>query len=282
MKKFFTIFFKIVIVIFALIGFAFTGVFFAMKFGLTKDKGLVDANNDFWKTFSYRTETTQAATPVPLGAWVTSEEWFTLRDAIIKDKLVILNAAADAEIDPRLIVAQIVSEQLRMFTSQRDTFKQVFQPLRVLGTQTQFSMGVTGVKEETAAKIEEHLKNPASEFYISAKFEHLLDYPTPPTGEMRMARFTDQHQHYYSYLYTGIYLKEIMAQWSRAGYNISQRPEILSTLFNLGFAKSVPKPDPKVGGAPITVNGETYTFGGISGQFYYSNELLADFPRAGK
>jgi hypothetical protein len=179
-------------------------------------------------------------------------------------------------------VAQIVSEQLRLFTSEREYFKQVFQPLRVLGTQTQFSMGVTGVKEETAAKIEQFLKDPTSQFYAGPQFAHLLDYPTEPTGEMRIARFSDQHKHYYSYLYTALYLKEIMAQWSRAGYPISERPEILSTLFNLGFVKSVPKPDPQVGGAPITINGETYTFGGLSGEFYYSNELLSDFPRAPK
>ncbi len=283
MKKIFTILFKTLIVIFALIGFAFTGVFVAMKTGLTKDAGLVDTQNDFWKTFKYRTETTQAAPmKVEIGSWNTSDEWFTLRDAIVKDRLAILNASADAGVEPRLVVSQIVAEQLRLFTSERDVFKQVFQPLRVLGTQTQFSMGVTGVKEETAAKIEQYLKDPSSQFYTTAQFEHLLDYPTPPTGEMRIARFSDQHKHYYSYLYTALYLKEIMAQWTRAGYPISDRPEILSTLFNLGFAKSIPKVDPQVGGAPITVNGTTYTFGGLSGQFYYSNELLADFPRAGK
>lgn len=272
---------KIVVVIFAVIGFAFTTVFAAMKLGLTKNPGLIDTQNDFWKTFNYRTEIVPGQKQkAPLGAWVTSDEWFTLRDAIVKDKLAILNAAADAEVEPRLIVAQIVAEQLRLFSSEREVFKQVFQPLRVLGTQTQFSMGVTGVKEDTAQKIEEHLANPASPFYINDYFSHKLDYSTEPTGDMRIARFSDQHNHYYSYLYTALYLKEVMAQWQRAGFPIHNRPEILSTLFNLGFTKSVPKSNPVVGGAPITVNSETYSFGGLAGQFYYSDELLTEFPRA--
>lgn len=282
MKSFFVTIFKIVVVVFAIIGFVFTGVFFAMKLGLTKDKGLVDSQNEFWKRFQYKTQVEQGAAPkAPLGSWVQSEEWYTLRDAIMKDKLKILNAASDVEIDPRLIVAQIVSEQLRMFTSQRDTFKQIFQPLRILGTQSQFSMGVTGVKEETAQKIEEYLKDKTSEFYINSKFEHLLDYPTEPTGAMRIARLADERNHYYSYLYTAVYLKQIISQWKRAGHPIAHRPEILATLFNLGFSKSSPKADPKVGGAPITIGNETYSFGGLAGQFFYSDELLADFPRIG-
>ncbi len=283
MRKFLTIFFKTLIVIFAIIGFGFTGVFVAMKLGLTKTAGLVDTQNDFWQTFQYRTQTVSGAAPkAPLGSWVTSDEWYTLRDAIMKDKMVILNASADAGVEPRMIVTQIVAEQLRLFTSERDVFKQVFQPLRVLGTQTQFSMGVTGVKEETAQKIEEYLADPLSPFYINDHLAHMLDYPTPPTGEMRIARFSDQHNHYYSYLYTALYLREITSQWNRAGYDISKRPEILATLFNLGFNKSVPKPNPAVGGAQLDINGETYTFGGLAGQFYYSEELTADFPRAGK
>lgn len=284
MKKVIKSVITIMIVLFALIGVAFCGVFVAMKLGWTKDAGLIDTQNDFWEQWKDRSGTvsggdTGAAPTAPLASWTTSDEWIVLRDAILKDAPIITKAATAANASPRLIVSIIVSEQLRLFTSERDIFKSVFQPLRVLGTQTQFSLGVTGVKEDTAQKIEQYLVDPISPFYLGETYEHLLDYPTTPTGEMRVARFSDQHDHYYSYLYTGIMLRQFMAQWNRSGFSIDSRPEILATLFNLGFHKSIPKIDPKVGGAPIEINGVTYTFGGIAGSFYYSNELLTEFPR---
>ena len=276
MKNFFTITFKIIVIIFACIGFVFTGVFVAMKLGLTKVGGGVDAQNSFWNEFNNRNSSTVTA---PLGSWETTPEWGTLELAIVKDKPLIVQAATAAGIPPRLLVAQVVAEQLRLFVSERDVFKSVFQPLAILGTETQFSLGVTGVKEETALEIENYLNDPSSVFYPGDAYAHLLDYPAPPTPDQRIARLSDEHNHYYSYLYAALYLKEVMSQWTRAGFDISGRPEILSTLFNLGFEKSVPKADPMVGGAPIVINGTTYTFGGLAGEFYYSNELLADFPR---
>jgi hypothetical protein len=216
---------------------------------------------------------------VTIGSWALSPEWLTLKAAIIKDKPLIIQAASSAGITPRLLVAQIAAEQLRLFTSERDVFKSVFQPLAVLGNETQFSLGVTGVKEQTAQDIEKNLKDSSSVFYPGDIYAHLLDYTDTPTSDERIARLSDPHSHYYSYLYGALFLKEIMSQWHRAGFDISNRPEILSTLFNLGFAKSVPKTNPEVGGAPITINGTLYTFGGLAGQFYYSNELIEDFPR---
>ena len=73
-------------------------------------------------------------------------------------------------------------------------------------------------------------------------------------------------------------MKEIQAQWSRAGYNIDDRPEILATLYNLGFYYSIPKADPKVGGTVINIDGMDYTFGDIAYEFYYSSELSDIFP----
>jgi hypothetical protein len=278
---------KGIIVLFAIIGFTFTGVFFAMKFGFTKTAGLVDTQNDFWASFKDRSGSitsrpTVGATAVPLGTWVQSDEWKVLKQAIVKDESVILNAAYDAHIEPRMVVAQIVAEQLRLFTSERDVFKQVFQPLRVLGTQTQFSLGVTGVKEETAARIEQYLVDTKSVWYPGAEYVHLLDYSLGANADSRIGRFSDEHNHYYSYLYTALFIREIETQWKSAGFDISNRPEILATIFNLGFDKSIPKANPVVGGAQLTINGQTYSFGGLAGEFYYSDELITDFPREGK
>jgi hypothetical protein len=41
----------------------------------------------------------------------------------------------------------------------------------------------------------------------------------------------------------------------------------------------VPKADPQIGGAAITVGGKTYSFGGLAAEFYASDLLLDVFPR---
>lgn len=109
-------------------------------------------------------------------------------------------------------------------------------------------------------------------------YEHILDFKTEDHQTERFARLTDYHNHLYSYIYTGCILHQTMLQWKRAGYDISDRPDILFTLFNLGFQASHPGPDPKCGGSHIEANGKIYTFGVIGNDFYFSGELAEEFP----
>ncbi len=210
-------------------------------------------------------------------SWLSTPDWQVLRVAIAKDKDHINKAAKVSGINPRLIVGVLVGEQLRLYNSEREVYKQIFQPLKILGVQSQFSWGVTGLKEETAVQIEDNLRDRKSPFYLGQEKENLLDFNTDNPSSERFMRLTDSHNHYYSYLYTGLYLKQLITEWQKAGYNIENRPEILATLFNLGFAKSNPKPDPKVGGAEIEIGGEVYSFGSLAYQFYYSGELIEEF-----
>ena len=75
-------------------------------------------------------------------------------------------------------------------------------------------------------------------------------------------------------------MREIEAQWRVAGYDISNRPDVLATLYNLGFYYSQPKADPQAGGAIINIAGVDYAFGDIAYEFYYSGELSDIFPLA--
>ena len=149
-----------------------------------------------------------------------------------------------------------------------------------------FSYGVTGIKEHTAAAIERHLKDTSSLYYLGPEYERLLDYDSTAnyvnayndTLSVRVQRLIQPHNHYYSYLYTALFIKQIMKQWERKGYPINDRPEILATLFNLGLAKSIPKKAPEVGGAVFNVRSTQYTFGSIAYEFYYSGDMLKEFP----
>jgi hypothetical protein len=70
----------------------------------------------------------------------------------------------------------------------------------------------------------------------------------------------------------------MLSQWEHAGYDIKYRPEIATTLFNVGFPQSKPNADPKVGGSGIKVGDAEYSFGSLGYEFYYSGELFDAFP----
>ncbi len=69
-----------------------------------------------------------------------------------------------------------------------------------------------------------------------------------------------------------------MLQWRRAGYDISDRPDILFTLFNVGFSQSVPKPNPVAGASNLKAGARASTFGAIGFDFYYRGDLADAFP----
>jgi hypothetical protein len=255
----------------------FMGVFLAMRLHLTNVNGSIDALSQFFNK-TQDTGTRKKAAEQTMEAWATSAEWQTLGLGFEKDKSIILQASSVSGVTPRLILSVIIPEQFRFFTSNREAFKKFFQPLQMLGNYTQFSYGIAGIKTDTAIMVENNLKDSTSPFYLGLADEHLLDFTTTDPDTERMTRLTDPHNHYYSYLYTALLLKEEMAQWQRAGFPINNRPEILATLFNIGFSRSLPNAIPLTGGAPITINGEDYTFGSLAFSFYYSNELTQYFP----
>ncbi len=269
LKKFFTV----LLYVFAGIGFFLVIGYVAVRFGLTNESGIIDTQREsFLGGAVYES--------VSVKSFEESEEWRVLEEALIRDASVIDKAAHDAGVPSRLIVANLVAEQLRLFFTEREAYKQFFYPLKMLGPQTQFSWGVMGMKEETAMAVEAHLKDSSSPFYLGTSYEHLLDFPPEVTDikTERFRRMTDQHDHYYSYLYAGLYLRQLMTQWERSGFTIAERPDILATLYNIGFTRSLPKPDPKVGGAEITIGTTTYSFGGLAGTFYRSDLLTDVFP----
>ncbi len=213
-----------------------------------------------------------------LFPWMNDEEWQTIKEAIIKDREIINEAAAVAHIEPRLVVASAIVEQVRLFHSQRALYKQYFEPLKILGNATKISLGVMGIKEATAIQIEEHLKDSLSPYYLGKDYEAILNFASDDPASERFQRLTNNQNHYYSYLYGALYLKQMMSQWQQSGFDIQYRPEIVGTLFNVGFPQSHPNSHPKVGGSDITVGDAKYSFGSLAYEFYYSGELLEEFP----
>jgi hypothetical protein len=218
--------------------------------------------------------------------WMNIMEWQDFKIAVAKDKYWIDSAARVSGVEPRLIVSCLVGEQIRLFNSNRESYKRYIGPMKVLVLENYLSYGVTGIKETTAAKIEHYLKDKNSDFYLGEKYEHLLDYDSTnsyrnninDTMSLRVRRLVQFKNHYYSYLYAALFLKQINTQWTKAGYPLDERPEILASLFNLGYSKSKPKKNPSAGGSIYKIRDTDYTFGSVAYEFYYSGELANVFP----
>ncbi len=267
--------FNVIIYSFAVIGAVLMLAFVANKSGLTKQDGIVEKADYF--NHSRLLEKNQDY------PWLNTGEYLTLKKAMVKEKSVLEKVESETGIRSRLFASLLLVEQLRLYNSDREIYKKFFEPLNVLGVQSQFSWGVLGLKRETLIKIEENLKNPESEYYLGdaamAKFGPTLELKSNNPEDERFQRIIDPVNHYYTYLYAGLFLKQIENQWEKAGFPISDKPEILATLYNIGFANSKPKANPEAGGAEIEIAGEKYSFGRLAYEFYYSDELVDVFPR---
>ena len=234
------------------------------------------------KNKAKRDASTRQVTGLSAYDWMNISEWQDFKIAVGKDAKLIDSVANLTGVEGRMIVSCLVAEQIRLFNSKREIYKTYIGPMKVLSVESKFSFGVTGIKENTARSIESHLKNPKSIYYTGPEYEHLLDFTaiddTAAVNAERITRLTDYHNHYYSYMYAALFLKQMKMQWERSGHPIADRPEILATLFNLGYINSKPKANPLVGGAEIVVGEKPYTFGAIAFQFYYSGELSDIFP----
>ncbi len=255
---------------FALFGFGMTAVYFGIKWGLTKNNGLIDRQQEIFL---------DCQNPSQKYDWQMTEEWPAIKEAMAKDKDIILRAASEADIDARVLASVIAIEQLRLFFSDRAIFEKIFNPLKILGVQNNMSWGVVGIKEKTAETVENNLKDTSSPFYPGDKYSHMLDFKTEDINKERYEKITDPHNRFYSYLYASLLFREVQTQWTKAGFPIDKNPGVLATLFNIGFNNSNPKPDPQIGGAEIDMNGKMESFGGLALEFYRSDELINEFPK---
>lgn len=269
-----------VVLAFAAIGAAFVGVFFAMQYGLFNVRGSIAERNASLGAASSTPKTPCTDTQYKVCDWNQTPEWEVVKGGLTKDASIIARVSQETGVSARMIATVVVPEQTRFFTSNREVFKRYFEPLKILGSLSQFSLGVSGIKEETADKIEQYANDPSSPFYPGDGVAALIAYQdgVDHDGEL-FNRLTDTKDHYYSLLYTALYIKEIEEQWKRAGFDISNNPGAIATLFNVGFQASTPNAHPRAAGAAIETGGHSYVYGELGALFYDSNELTDIFPK---
>jgi len=285
MRNFLWYGFLVLVGFFALVGVWFVAVFVGMRFGIFNVRGSSLERNAFFAQSGSSTVLAQDGpdcldASLPACDWKATPQWAAIKGGLIKDKDVIGKVSVQTGVPARMIAAVAVPEQMRFFTAEREVFKRYFEPLKILGSLSQFSLGVSGIKQETAKNIELYAASTTSPFYPGPGLAELVAYnPDADRDAELYARLTNAGDHYYSYLYTALYIKEIQAQWSRAGYSLYSSPGAVVTLFNIGFQNSRPNAAPAVGGASIVVGGTTYTYGQLGESFYTSDELTDIFPK---
>jgi hypothetical protein len=223
-----------------------------------------------------------------LYPWAHSQAWKDFCKAVSNDKKAIDSVARLTGVEPRLLVMCLVGEQVRMFNSGREKFKQYVVPFSRLILPTNRGYGVTGILQNTALRIEKTLFDTKSPFYagdyfqscinVNDSFPELVNDTIESHKYKTIQRLIKGGDHYYSYLYTAFLIRQYQAHWERSGFTLAYRPEIIGTLFNLGYQKSKPSAHPQVGGSNFEVADRMYTFGGLCYEFYYSGELQNLFP----
>jgi len=224
--------------------------------------------------------------------WSNYTVWKQFSKALVKDKKAIDSVSRLTGVESRTIIVCVIAEQLRMFNSGREKFKEYVYPFANLILPTNRGYGVSGILEHTALRIERTLSRPNDEFYPGDYFRYVVNFQDSFPERVNDSIAAHKHKtiqrlikggdHFYSYLYTALLLRQYQSQWERAGFSLANRPDVLGTLFNLGYQKSVPKKNPQVGGSTFMIGEKEYTFGGICFEFYYSGELQKEFPITGR
>lgn len=279
-KKVLNIIYTVFLYIFALIGFIFVCVLIAMQYGWLNVKGASSSRNKYFDMPASAIMSISNRNSVK-SEWMSTDQWALMKYVFTRDQEIIKRAASDAGISPRVLLGGVMGEQFRFFNNRRESFKNYFEPMKILASLSNTSFGIAGIKPKTVGQIEDGLKNPASPFYLGPEMENIITYDPAMTDieSVRMDRITNTKDPYYSYLYVGLYMKQIEAQWAKAGYDIHNKAGIMATLYNLGFYYSKPNANPAIGGSLINIDGVDYTFGDIAHEFYNSDELLDIYPR---
>lgn len=235
-----------------------------------------------------RIEAQASEASLSIYPWANYREWKEFCRVVRADSAAIDSVSRITGVESRLIVMCLVGEQIRMFNSSREQFKKYVVPYNRLILTTNRGYGVTGILQNTALKIEKNLFDKSSAFYPGAYYQNCLNvkdsFPELVNDtieahkHLTIQRLMKGGDHFYSYLYTAFFLRQFQSHWEKEGFTLAYRPEILGTLYNLGFQKSKPKKNPAVGGSTFNVGDKEYTFGGLCYEFYYSGELMNLFP----
>ena len=181
----------------------------------------------------------------------------------------ISDAAKSFGIAPAVIRSAIMTEQLRGLLTYRGQLKDILASDKYLMVMTQSSYGIGGMKLATAQKLETRLAASNPSLYTQ-----YLAYATGDATSIASTRFwrlTNTQDYRRQIYYTTALLYQYSSERSAAGYPITDKPGILTTLYNIG--DRTPVPSPTIGGSSLNIQGQSYSFGGLGMYLTYFQEM---------
>jgi len=134
-------------------------------------------------------------------------------------------ASEKFDVNPAYLSAIIYTERTKNFDWTDEAFDEV---IARVGQNS--SLGFAQVKMKTAYFIERQLSDSTSDFYCGKKYENILEVSRTPYFLIEKLK-TDS----INILYAAAYLRVIQSFWSKNGYSIDDRPEIIGSLYQLGL-----------------------------------------------
>jgi hypothetical protein len=130
------------------------------------------------------------------------------------------------------------------------------------------SIGIAQVKVSTANWIERQIHNPNSAYYLGEEFERLI-----PNFSSREETINNLSDSVLNLTYASAYISMIIKRWKNSGFDISDKIEIVATLYNLGSMK-------RNGAERLPHNNPSPNEYGIAALYFYESDLLISvFPR---
>jgi len=144
---------------------------------------------------------------------------------IIERKEMISFASEKFDVNPAYLSAIIYTERTKNFDWTDEAFDEA---IARVGQNS--SLGFAQVKMKTAYFIERQLSDSTSDFYCGKKYESILKVSKTPY--FLIEKLKDDST---NILYAAAYLRIIQSFWSKNGYSIDDRPEIIGSLYQLGL-----------------------------------------------
>lgn len=144
---------------------------------------------------------------------------------IIERKKQISSASEIFDVNPAYLSAIIYTERTKNYDWTDEAFDEV---IARVGQNS--SLGFAQVKMKTAYFIEKQLSDSTSKFYCGKKYENILKVSKTPYLLIEKLKNDSLN-----ILYAAAYLRVIQSFWSKNGYSIDKKAEIIGSLYQLGL-----------------------------------------------
>ena len=156
----------------------------------------------------------------------------------------------ELNIDKKLIISVISSEQIRFLTTYRGQAKQIIKNNKALRSFTKFSYWLGWIKVNTFKKINKWMKEYNPELYN--KYFKKYDW----INDVKIKEVLENNDTWILYITWLIYAIE--QKWDKAWYSLKNKPWVIITLYNMGNNKK-PHDNPDLWGSIIRIN-EKYKY----------------------